>query len=49
MVFIDYAVVFIYFAVVIGLGFYYKKQASQDLESYFLGGKRLSWLPLAMS
>ena len=49
MAFIDYTVVFIYFTVMIGLGFYYKKQASRDLNSYFLGGKRLSWLPLAMS
>jgi len=46
---IDYGIVIIYFAFMIGLGFAYKKRASQDLESYFLGGKRLSWLPLAMS
>jgi len=46
---IDYAVIVIYFIVVIGLGFWYQKRASKNLESYFLGGRRIHWLPLAMS
>jgi len=46
---IDYAIIAAYFAIVIGLGFWYQKRASKDLESYFLGGKRLHWLALAMS
>jgi Na+/proline symporter len=33
----------------LGLGFWYRKRASRDLESYFLGGKRMHWLALAMS
>jgi len=46
---IDYAVIALYFASVIGLGFWYRKRAAQNLESYFLGGKRMHWLALAMS
>ena len=46
---IDYAVVVVYFLVVIGLGFWYQRRASRDLNAYFLGGKRMHWLALAMS
>ncbi len=46
---IDSAIVIIYFLSVIGLGFFYRKRASKSLESYFLGGKKLPWLALAMS
>lgn len=49
MVFIDYLFIVLYFVVVLGLGFWYKKRASRDLESYFLGGKRMHWLALSMS
>lgn len=49
MVTIDYAIIALYFAVVIGLGFWYQKRASRNLEAYFLGGKRMHWLALAMS
>jgi solute:Na+ symporter, SSS family len=49
MTIIDVSVVFLYFLVVISLGFWYKKRASQSLDSYFLGGKRLHWLLLSMS
>ncbi len=45
----DYLIVLLYFAVVIGLGFWYQKRASENLGAYFLGGKRLHWLALAMS
>lgn len=46
---IDIGIIVIYFLVVIGLGFWYKKRASRSLDSYFLGGKRMHWLLLAMS
>ena len=46
---IDYALIVLYFVVVLGVGFRYQKKASVDLESYFLGGKRMHWLALAMS
>ena len=49
MEFVDYLIIAFYFVVVVGLGFWYRRRASQDLESYFLGGKRLHWLALAMS
>jgi len=49
MSFIDYVIILLYFAVVIGLGFWYQKRASENLGAYFLGGKGIHWLALAMS
>lgn len=49
MILIDYIFIVLYFVLVLGLGFWYRKRASADLESYFLGGKRMHWLALAMS
>jgi Na+/proline symporter len=46
---VDYVIVLLYFAVVIGLGFWYQKRASENLGAYFLGGKGIHWLALAMS
>jgi len=46
---IDYVIILLYFAVVIGLGFWYQKRASKSLQAYFLGGKGIHWLALAMS
>jgi len=46
---IDYVIILLYFAVVIGLGFWYQKRASESLGDYFLGGKGIHWLALAMS
>ena len=46
---IDSTIVILYFITVIALGFWFRKRASKNLESYFLGGKRLPWLALAMS
>jgi len=46
---LDAVVVLIYFALVLGVGIFYSKKASQDLDAYFLGGKRMHWLTLAMS
>jgi Na+/proline symporter len=46
---IDAGILFLYFVVVIGLGFWYRKKASRNLDSYFLGGKRIHWLLLSMS
>ena len=45
----DLTIIILYFIVVIGLGFWYQKRASKNLESYFLGGKKMHWLTLAMS
>jgi SSS family solute:Na+ symporter len=46
---LDYAFIILYLTAVLGLGFWYQKRASRNLESYFLGGNRLPWLALAMS
>jgi len=46
---IDYAVIVVYFAVVIGIGFWYQRRAARSLQSYFLAGKSMHWLALAMS
>ena len=45
----DFCIIVVYFAIVIGLGFWYRKRASKDLGAYFLGGKSIHWLGLAMS
>jgi Na+/proline symporter len=45
----DVLIIAAYFVTVMSLGFWYRKRASQSLKAYFLGGKRLHWLPLAMS
>ena len=46
---IDTAIVVLYFAAMLGLGFWYQRLAAKNLDSYFLGGKRIHWLALAMS
>jgi Na+/proline symporter len=46
---IDYGIIVFYFAFVIGLGFWYRRRASRSLGAYFLGGKSIHWLALAMS
>jgi len=49
MHFVDYLVILLYFAAVIGIGFWYQRRASRNLDSYFLGGKSMHWLAMAMS
>ena len=46
---IDYCVIIVYFAVVIGTGFWCRRLAAKNLDSYFLAGNRMHWLALAMS
>lgn len=46
---IDSGIIVLYFLVVIGLGFWYQKQASKNLGEYFLAGKSFHWLALSMS
>jgi solute:Na+ symporter, SSS family len=45
----DLGIIAAYFMLVIGLGFWYRKRAARDLDAYFLGGKSMHWLALAMS
>lgn len=49
MTILDLFVISLYFILVLGLGFRFRRKASKDLESYFLAGKKLHWLALAMS
>ncbi|HDY87697.1 MAG TPA: hypothetical protein ENH82_06200 [bacterium] len=49
MAYVDIIIIVLYFAIVIGAGFYLQKRASKNLESYFLGGRGMHWLALSMS
>ena len=49
MGYIDIIIIAIYFAIVIGAGFYLQKRASKNLEAYFLGGRGIHWLALSLS
>jgi len=46
---VDILIIVAYFAIVIGAGFWYRRRAARDLESYFLGGRKIHWTMLAMS
>jgi len=46
---IDLSIVLLYIAATIFIGFYISKRASQNLESYFLGGKSMPWYILGIS
>ena len=46
---LDYAVIALYFALMAAVGFWYRRRAAKNLDSYFLGGKSLHWLALAMA
>jgi Na+/proline symporter len=45
----DYAVIIIYFLILVGIGLYLKKKASASMEDYFLGGRKLPWWALGIS
>ena len=49
LTYVDYGIVLAYLAVVMGVGFFFKKIASASLEDYFLGGRRLPWWLLGTS
>lgn len=46
---IDFAIIGIYLSLLIFIGFYLKRQASRNLESYLLGGKTIPWYMLGLS
>ncbi len=46
---IDYTVIVIYLSVLIALGFYLQKKASNSIQDYFLGGNTLPWWALGIS
>jgi len=45
----DLLIILAYFVLVIVAGFWYRRRAAANLESYFLGGRRIHWSMLAMS
>lgn len=40
---IDWVIIIVYLALALGIGFYYKNQASKSLSDFFLGGRKLPW------
>lgn len=46
---IDIAIIVTYLLVMVAIGWYFKKRASQSKESYLLGGKALPWYYLGLS
>ncbi len=46
---LDIAIILLYFGVILVAGFYFARRAAKSLEDYFLGGKNIHWLALAMS
>ena len=47
--FLDIAIILTYLALMVLLGFWFRKKAKQNKESYLLGGKSLPWYMLGMS
>jgi len=45
----DYAVILAYFAILIGIGAYFRKKAAASVEDYFLAGRRMPWWALGLS
>ena len=46
---LDFAIIFLYIAVIVFIGIYCKKQAQKDKSSYLLGGRRMPWYMLGLS
>ena len=46
---IDYAIVFAYCIGIIGAGVYFSRRASQSVDDYFLGGRKIPWYFLGIS
>ena len=47
--FIDSAIIFAYLIAVVITGFFLSRKASQNMDSYFLGGKKVPWYILGIS
>jgi SSS family solute:Na+ symporter len=45
----DYAVIVAYFAILIGIGAYFRRKAAASLEDYFLAGRKMPWWALGLS
>ncbi len=49
MTLIDYVIVIVYLSTMVGVGMYFQRKASQGIDDYFLGGRRLPWWVLGAS
>ncbi len=45
----DYAVILAYFAVLVGIGAFFRKRAAASVEDYFLAGRKMPWWALGLS
>ena len=45
----DYGVILAYFAILIGIGVYFRKKAAASMEDYFLAGRKMPWWALGLS
>jgi Na+/proline symporter len=45
----DYAVILAYFAILVGIGSYFRKKAAASMEDYFLAGRKMPWWALGLS
>ncbi|MFA6335861.1 MAG: sodium:solute symporter, partial [Bacteroidales bacterium] len=46
---IDISVICCYILTILAIGFYLSKRASKNIDSYFLGGKKIKWYYLGLS
>lgn len=46
---LDISIIVVYLGMLVFIGFYLKRQASKNLESYLLGGKTIPWYMLGLS
>jgi SSS family solute:Na+ symporter len=46
---LDYGVIILYLGLLVAIGIYLKNKASQSLEDYFLGGRKLPWWALGIT
>jgi len=49
MVGLDYGIVFVYILAMIGVGLYFQRKASGNINSYFLGNRNMPWWALGAS
>lgn len=45
----DIAIILLYLSIIIGIGFYLKRRASENMRAYYQGGRRLPWYMLGLS
>jgi SSS family solute:Na+ symporter len=45
----DYAVILLYFVILVGIGFVLRRKAAESVESYFLAGRKMPWWALGLS